>query len=451
LVEKEQGKGLGSDPSKYTMVKMTGVNTNKLADVYKNTNNKYLHVLYNWIGQNEEEQGEEQITVRNTNLDPRLYAALECINESWRARNLATNARMLRYGIIPCLCNDVSSGYFDILYNETQIVVKLREHLLDPSKDNFLYSYPVRRYMSLNGMKDLNVTERNTRLDTAFDYLHAHTLASLDVNETLFKDKFEMIKKANKARKRMNVQKHNDFDDCVRMGLCTKNPELTSSAMKYLICKGYTFPFATSKGLAFEKMVALHLVRFYEWKGKKVSLHTLRKQIPDKTISVFNGTEDIKAEWETMKKTESDVYVILQPMENNAQGPDIMVLRNCSNDETDQMTLDLYQAKHYKDITKVDSDKVLQSLFLKNITDNKGENRTKEENTDMLLHGFGGAVIGKRYLQASCKFSDFFFINKEDQLRKPFKKIYDESKECDLLSKEWLEPTFSLGFEAGSS
>jgi hypothetical protein len=243
----------------------------------------------------------------------------------------------------------------------------------------------------------------------------------------------------------MCVKKHSDVDECVRRGLCTSNPELTSSAMKYLICKGNTFPFASSEGLAFEKLVAQHLVRFYESQGKKVSLHTLRKQIPDSSISVDEGTEEIKSEWETMKKTESDVHVILQPMENNAQGPDIMVLRNCSNDETDQMTLDLYHVKHYQDILSVDPDKVLQSLFLMDAS------RTKEENTKMLCDGFGTAVSGKRYLQASCEFSDFF-DKKKDAFIKPLERIHNESnEECVFLSKEWLEPTFSLGFEEGTS
>ena len=162
-----------------------------------------------------------------------------------------------------------------------------------------------------------------------------------------------MTEKAKNARSRIAEMNGtcgdgnlSPFDNCVRIGLCTKNPKLTSSAMKYLLCKSiHTFPFATSKGLAFEKMVALHLVRFYESQGKNVSLlHTLRKLISNSTISVVNGTEDIKAEWKEMKKTKSDVYVILQPMENNAQGPDIMVLRNCSNDNN-KMTLDLYQAR----------------------------------------------------------------------------------------------------------
>jgi hypothetical protein len=49
-----------------------------------------------------------------------------------------------------------------------------------------------------------------------------------------------------------------------------------------------------------------------------------------------------------------------------------------------------------------------------NTTNRKGDvTRTKEENTSMLLEGFGGAVIGKRYLQASCEFSDFFDKTKE--------------------------------------
>lgn len=446
LVEKEQGSnGIGSDPSKYTMIKMNGVNQETLADVFEKKEDR--HLLYNWIVQDGMKEGGNY-----TKLDPRLNASIACTKKSWRARNLATNARMLRYGIIPCLCNEYSSGYFDVLYEGTQMEEKLKEHLLDPSKDSFLYSYPVRRYMSLNGMNDFSVKERNERLNTAFDYLHAHYLALLDEDERKFDGQFEMIERAKNATihiEEKNSPCHNgnssSFDECVTMGLCTRNPKLTSSAMKYLICKGNTFPFAPSEGLAFEKLVAQHLVRFYESKGEKVSLHMLRKQIPDRSITEFIGTENIKKEWETMKETESNVYVILQPMENNAQGPDIMVLRNGSNGKKDQMTLDMYQVKHYKDISSVDSNQVLKSLFLMDTKNKKGSvTRTKETNIEMLLEGFGGAVIGKRYLQASCKFSDFF--KETNELKASFKNITkDSNKECVLLSKEWLEPTYSLG------
>ena len=223
---------------------------------------------------------------------------------------------------------------------------------MDPSKDSFLYSYPLRRYMSLNGKKDLTVEERNTRLDTAFDYLNALFMALLDVDERKLDGQYEMTEKAKNARSRideMNVTcgdgNLSPFDELRENGLVYQESKTHFSAMNYLICKGYTFPFATSKGLAFEKMVALHLVRFYESRGKKVSLHTLRKQIPNSTIPVVvNGIDEI--EWKEMQKTtKSDVYVILQPMENSAQGPDIMVLRNGPNDNKGQMTLDLYQAK----------------------------------------------------------------------------------------------------------
>ena len=76
-------------------------------------------------------------------------------------------------------------------------------------------------------------------------------------------------------------------------------------------------------------------------------------------------------------------------------------------------------------------------------------NRTKEENAKMLCDGFGGAAIGKRYLQASCKFSDFF-EKKKDEFITPLERIHNRSKECVFLSKEWLEPTYSLGFEEGT-
>ena len=81
----------------------------------------------------------------------RLDTALECIEKSRRAKSLATNARMLSEGVIPCLFNDISSAHFDVLYDDTnEMKEKLLEHLLEPSKDNFLFSFPgVRKYMSL--------------------------------------------------------------------------------------------------------------------------------------------------------------------------------------------------------------------------------------------------------------------------------------------------------------
>ena len=34
----------------------------------------------------------------------------------------------------------------------------------------------------------------------------------------------------------------NNFDKCVMSGICIKDLDQTSTAMKYLICKGSTFP-----------------------------------------------------------------------------------------------------------------------------------------------------------------------------------------------------------------
>ena len=80
-----------------------------------------------------------------------------------------------------------------------------------------------------------------------------------------------------------------------------------------------------------------------------------------------------------------------------------------------------------------------------NTTKRKGDvTRTKEENTNMLLEGFGGAVIAKHYLQASCKFSDFFKKKEEKyQLIASLERIHNRSKEYVFLSKEWLEPTYT--------
>ena len=178
-----------------------------------------------------------------------------------------------------------------------------------------MYSFPARRYMSLHAMRDLNATERNDLLDIAFVHLNAKSMSSLLNNANGECGSFTMVEKALEAQERSETMTSN-FDKCVMAGFCTKDPDQTPTAMYYLIGKGSTFPLSSSKGLAFEKSVALHIIRFYESQKYSVSLHTLKTQFPNKS-----GVDTISDEWSEMKRISSDMNVIVQPLKSNAAGP----------------------------------------------------------------------------------------------------------------------------------
>lgn len=324
------------------------------------------------------------LTIEKKDNYLRLDTALECIKKIQRAHMLATNARMLSTGVIPSLCNDVSSAYFDILYDKDDMKQKLLEQLLESNKDHFMYSFPARRYMSLHAMRDLNATERNDLLDIAFVHLNAKSMSSLLNNANGECGSFTMVEKALEAQERSETMTSN-FDKCVMAGFCTKDPDQTPTAMYYLIGKGSTFPLSSSKGLAFEKSVALHIIRFYESQKYSVSLHTLKTQFPNKS-----GVDTISDEWSEMKRISSDMNVIVQPLKSNAAGPDIIVQRNSYTDgstsHNTNKNLDLYQVKNLRPSTSIDAGRVSRCLFLNGTHENKNE-KNDTKNVEMLLKG----------------------------------------------------------------
>ena len=136
------------------------------------------------------------------------------------------------------------------------------------------------------------------------------------------------------------------------------------------------------------------------------------------------------------------MFVIVKPSsENNATGPDIMVLRE-NRDYVGKYTLDLYQVKNYlSPKSPITAGSVMNSLFVGNAAD-------AQENLKILQEGFGDDVIlGEHYLQLANEYSFLFKQTEPEELKTHFANI--RRSKCLILTKEWLEPTFSLGLSLG--
>jgi len=225
------------------------------------------------------------------------------------------------------------------------------------------------------------------------------------------------------------------LDRAFSLGVCRSDARDTSSAMKYLLCKGETIPVGPRMGIAFQRLHAMHQVRLYEAFGQVAVLCQLTKQVPQTfrkdgiDYQEIDGAR-LKRDFDGMKSSYQDatVFVIIQPEEDNAAGPDVIVVEL---KETKNRIL-LFQVKNLKQETCSKSwtrlkPKVLRSLFAAEAEDCA---KVFEEALD--------GEIEQRFVQHSLPIDEMFRQNGE-----VFTCMTDD--EYLVLPKEAVQPTMETG------
>ena len=213
------------------------------------------------------------------------------------ARVLAGNARMLTQGLLPALSNDL------VVRHVEMEVPKLRRRIAFGSF-RYAMDFCVRRYVHLNGLRNKTADERSKLLDHSFRFLMRSALLGL--------------KESNNVAGRLFTALTRDGDGegdeaLFRIGLATRDPVLTSNALKYLACDGATEYLYSADGYAFEIILAAHLERYYAAAhGMRVMYFELKHAWPpavEKNASL--DEKDIKERVKEMvKKGQGDIIVI---------------------------------------------------------------------------------------------------------------------------------------------
>ena len=269
---------------------------------------------------------------------------------------LATNTRMLMRGIVPIL----NSGF------NTLRVDNLSSRRVELGSTNVVMDYAARVYIDLNGLARIHEKDRSD-----FETL---LLRQFQLLVFKYRSACGQTVPPNPASTTLFDVSHRDYETVLKMGLITSNITGTSRALKYLACKGQTAPLFAQDGAAFELVLQHHLVRLckaeYEEEDKayycdRYELKQAWPPSPTKNEGL-NTEEEVKTEInqrysseQTVNRLASDVDeiaslvagkanydLVLRQTVGNAQGADVMVLRNRKQEK--EATLDLYQAKHYK-------------------------------------------------------------------------------------------------------
>jgi len=290
------------------------------------------------------------------------------------SRVLATNTRMLTRGVIPILRSPMNTLRVD---NPSERRVEL-------GSTNIVMDYAARVYIHLNGLSrlhDNSKEESEAFLLSQFRLLVFGVLRSLkDAGNPAFQCPFAL--------------NWSEYESVLRAGLITTDIVSTSSALRYIGCKGQTAPLDAQDGVAFEIVIQYHLIRLCKaqynadrgtdkpnpkyycgrydlaqaWppsSTKKDGLKT-EKEVSEEIDSRYGieqdksrPKKDAKEIAELLKQKGCDEYdLVLRQTVNNVQGADVLVLsKRLVNGDTGQKeaNLDLYQAKHYNKIPSLNS------------------------------------------------------------------------------------------------
>eukprot|EP00549_Striatella_unipunctata_P005187 CAMPEP_0118702834 /NCGR_PEP_ID=MMETSP0800-20121206/18144_1 /TAXON_ID=210618 ORGANISM="Striatella unipunctata, Strain CCMP2910" /NCGR_SAMPLE_ID=MMETSP0800 /ASSEMBLY_ACC=CAM_ASM_000638 /LENGTH=262 /DNA_ID=CAMNT_0006604145 /DNA_START=276 /DNA_END=1061 /DNA_ORIENTATION=- len=187
------------------------------------------------------------------------------------SRVLAGNVRMLTQGLIPALQNDLVVEYVE------EGESKLRRRIAFASF-RYAMDFCVRRYINLNGLKLKTAEERSKLLNRSFRFFMRSALEQLQRESNHVGGANRLLE----ALTRDDGDNSDGYEDeaLFRIGLATRDPRKTSSALKYLACDGATEYLYSDDGYSFEFVLAAHLERLYAAHGYQIGYVELKHAWP---------------------------------------------------------------------------------------------------------------------------------------------------------------------------
>uniref|UniRef100_A0A7S1DDJ0 Uncharacterized protein n=1 Tax=Cyclophora tenuis TaxID=216820 RepID=A0A7S1DDJ0_CYCTE len=417
-------QNFGTDPKKYRMIKTKKVNLETLREKLMFDVPKPFEGC--------------------VNLETSLYrkALLNVLGEPGRASVLAKNARMLRRGLLKTLTSEGLVGQFgpDVpnISDDDPKLMRLTSHMRRLQDYPEVMDYTISNYVSLNGLSDLSEEEREKVINSAFLYHVKEHLKPLENDDELMKLKDDV----SHITSSLPEIEEDWLERAFRFGVCTKDIEDTSDAIRYLLCKGQRVVVGPGQGIAFQKLLALHHFRLYEVRGKVPVFYRLRKQQPSRGGVL--DSEALKEDFAKMKaeNPQATVFIIEQPQEDTAPGPDLIVVELSKPQEGEgRNNIIIFQAKHHAKTTGALKDNILATLFARG---------ADAENARLFEEALEG-TISKRFVQHSLTGEEM-----KTPARRDFSKTYNYNDEentnqavVHTLSREAVEPSMSIGLALG--
>ena len=294
---------------------------------------------------------------------------------------LATNTRMLFRGIIPVMADP--SHRMNIDANE------LTSRLVELGSTNIVMDFAARAYIDLNGLG--RIKAQNPGKLKRLLLKHFVLLRRAEFTTDLIKANPAVSDALSEADEMVNVS---DYVISLQLGIITADITSTSAALRYLACEGHTAPLDATNGIGFETVLQHHLYRLsrarhdllpansatngpssyfcgrYSLKRawppsatkKDAELGTqesMEKEVKNRMKSRNYGVADATAIAELVNPFDEYDLVMRQTV-SNAQGADVMVLSKRIDEN--EASLDLYQAKHYKNIPGAKSKGVVKAF-----------------------------------------------------------------------------------------
>lgn len=417
------GGHVGTNPSKFFLVTMTGPKQGKIADALES--------------------------------DERFRAAVEASPDGVFSRILMTNARMYFRGVLPVLG-------LEFLKVQVPDESEVQDILIQAGSSHVLMSYAVRKYLISNSIQYLDSENSRALLEQAFTY-HLHKSlsgASRSLLPPLKPCIDRLIADAAEMPAFQAIKKKGE--KIFEKGLACR--EGTSKALKYLACFGLTDTLEPANGYKFEHMASLHVERHMMTKGYKVFKHKLKFAWPPKKtghskytpVLITKLRETLESQKEHEQKNlekwlqrmdanagdgglfheRSKVCVIFSQGTLTAQGGDVLVL--CWDGES--MKLISIQCKH---VSKWE-EKINKAWLSLGVPIKGFVGKARYSDTGLLelcstiQKSFKGreVSVGKRVLALSLP------ANELEKLVIPTEDA--DGKQVEVWPKEWFEPTISV-------
>mmetsp|Transcript_6974 Transcript_6974/g.7650 ORF Transcript_6974/g.7650 Transcript_6974/m.7650 type:complete len:718 (+) Transcript_6974:516-2669(+) len=374
------------------------------------------------------------------------------------SRIAATNARMLANGVLPVLNSNIVNKYTD-----DNTWGDKASRLQAFCSFRYATDFSVRAYVHLNGLAD-EKERRGKLLDKAFYYMLKSALKSMsdDHKNVAVSSQLEEMDKKDKAGEEV------DEEVIFRVGLATRDLSKTSSALRYLACKGKTAPMYVKDGIAFENVVAVHLHRYSESLGTKTDFMMLqsawppavekgvnldKKKISEKVADmVTNGSADVTMivdffQTAIAEAGDRSVALVLRQGVPTAQGADVMKFeaKNDKKSRLEKTVLEVstYQAKNWTSTRyKKNMSNAAKSLGM------DAENKNCESETDSAGYSYGATLALCKAVAKSLKMESEI-VNRvivfpyEDSKRSVTDDQLLQGCNVQIWSKEMLEPTIS--------
>ena len=266
------------------------------------------------------------------------------------ARIFRTNARMLFRSLIPVLQSPFHSidGYSEEEESEREIKRRRYETRLQAvASTRCIMDHAPRFYVNQNSVGKLTSTVRQELLCQAFVYHLSEPMKKLEKSDKSYRreiqqNNFQELEQLTGSPV-FNALQENTVSGIFSKGLANRTE--TSNAWKYLACFGLTEPVRAQFGDDFEKLTALHLMRYMEVFGFECHPRKLKNAWLPKwndTDSILDTSQFIEEDFELIEGCSNNCLVFEQGTPN-AQGADVLALLV----RPEGASLMAIQCKHY--------------------------------------------------------------------------------------------------------